>query len=71
MKVLLHTIRESEISNYLRTLLYEIEEGADTAKASFDHGDYEHHLKQLSCHLFSQLYCQLSKQYFHDYILHF
>ena len=39
--MLLHTIREREISQYLRELLYEIEDGADIAKACFDHGDYE------------------------------
>jgi len=43
-KVILHTIREREISQYLHDLLYEIEDGANTAKASFDHGDYEHHV---------------------------
>ena len=40
-KVILHTKREREISTYLHDLLYEIEEGADTAKCVFDHGDYK------------------------------
>ena len=50
-QVLLHNIREREISSYLRDLLCEIEDGANIAKASFDHGDYKITLQHLSCHL--------------------
>ena len=41
---MLHNIREREISKYLHALLCEIEDGANIAKASFDHGGYKNHL---------------------------